>query len=111
MARGLEARVPFLDTELVELCARIPPSLKLRGLREQYVLRQALAGVLPDDIRWRRKRPLMAPLERGSVILCQPSRRRRCRRLGSGPPVTSSRPLSSAWSMGSAWAGRSMSGS
>lgn len=62
MAFGLEARVPFLDHELVELCARIPPSLKLRGLREKYVLRRALDGVLPDDIRWRRKRPLTAPL-------------------------------------------------
>lgn len=70
MAYGLEARVPFLDHELVELCARIPPSLKLRGLREKHVLRRALDGVLPDDIRWRRKRPLMAPVEtwlRGSL--------------------------------------------
>ena len=70
MAYGLEARVPFLDHELVELCARIPPSLKLRGLREKHILRRALAGALPDDIRWRRKRPLMAPLDawlRGSL--------------------------------------------
>jgi asparagine synthase (glutamine-hydrolysing) len=29
MAWGLEARVPFLDHELVELAARIPPELKL----------------------------------------------------------------------------------
>jgi asparagine synthase (glutamine-hydrolysing) len=62
MAYGLEARVPFLDHELVELCARIPSSLKLRGLREKYVLRRALEGVLPGDILWRRKRPLMAPV-------------------------------------------------
>ena len=70
MAYGLEARVPFLDHELVELCARIPPSLKLRGLREKHILRRALAGALPDDIRWRRKRPLIAPLDawlRGSL--------------------------------------------
>jgi asparagine synthase (glutamine-hydrolysing) len=70
MAFGLEARVPFLDHELVELCARIPARLKLRRLREKHVLRRALAGALPDDIRWRRKRPLMAPLAawlRGSL--------------------------------------------
>jgi asparagine synthase (glutamine-hydrolysing) len=63
MAHGLEARVPFLDHELVELCARIPVSLRLRGLREKYVLRRALEGALPRDILWRRKRPLMAPIE------------------------------------------------
>ncbi len=63
MACGLEARAPFLDHELVELCARIPVSLRLRGLREKYVLRRALEDALPRDILWRRKRPLMAPLE------------------------------------------------
>jgi asparagine synthase (glutamine-hydrolysing) len=63
MAYGLEARVPFLDHELVELCAQIPLSLKLRGLREKYVLRRALEGALPSEILWRRKRPLMAPIE------------------------------------------------
>jgi asparagine synthase (glutamine-hydrolysing) len=62
MAYGLEARVPFLDHELVELCARIPVSLRLRGWREKYVLRRALEDALPRDILWRRKRPLMAPL-------------------------------------------------
>jgi asparagine synthase (glutamine-hydrolysing) len=63
MAFGLEARVPFLDHELVELCAGIPSSLKLRGIREKYVLRRALEGVLPPDIQWRPKRPLAAPVE------------------------------------------------
>jgi asparagine synthase (glutamine-hydrolysing) len=63
MAYGLEARVPFLDHELVELCARIPVSLRHRGLREKYLLRRAMEGVLPPDILWRRKRPLVAPIE------------------------------------------------
>jgi asparagine synthase (glutamine-hydrolysing) len=61
MARGLEVRVPFLDHELVELCARIPPALKLRGLREKYVLRRALERDLPPEIVWRKKRGLAAP--------------------------------------------------
>ena len=61
MACGLEARVPFLDHELVELCAGIPPSLKLRGLTEKYILRRAVERVLPAEICWRRKRGLMAP--------------------------------------------------
>ena len=61
MAHGLEARVPFLDHELVEFCARIPPRLKLRFLREKYILRRAMAGTLPSEIAWRRKRGLRAP--------------------------------------------------
>jgi len=61
MAHGLEVRVPFLDHELVELCARVPPRLKLRFLREKYVLRQAMSGALPPEIAWRRKRGLRAP--------------------------------------------------
>jgi asparagine synthase (glutamine-hydrolysing) len=61
MAHGLEVRVPFLDHELVELCARIPPGQKLRGLREKYVLRRALERDLPPEILWRKKRGLAAP--------------------------------------------------
>ncbi len=61
MAYGLEARVPFLDHELVELCARVPPELKMRGLREKHILRQALQGTLPAEILQRRKRGLSAP--------------------------------------------------
>jgi asparagine synthase (glutamine-hydrolysing) len=61
MACSLEARVPFLDHELYELCARIPPWLKLRRLEEKYVLRQAMVDVIPDEIRRRRKRGLSAP--------------------------------------------------
>jgi len=62
MAHGLEARVPFLDHELVELCAQIPPALKLRGAQEKHILRQALQRVLPPEILGRKKRGLMAPV-------------------------------------------------
>jgi asparagine synthase (glutamine-hydrolysing) len=61
MAYGLEVRVPFLDHELFELCARVPPEWKLRGLREKYVLRRAVAQDLPREIAWRKKRGLAAP--------------------------------------------------
>jgi asparagine synthase (glutamine-hydrolysing) len=63
MAFGLEVRVPFLDHELVEFCSRIPPRLKMRGFREKYILREALQGVLPEEIRTRKKRPLSAPVQ------------------------------------------------
>jgi len=61
MAHGLEVRVPFLDHELVEMCARIPPGLKMRGLQEKYILRRAMQDDLPPEIVWRRKRGLAAP--------------------------------------------------
>src|SRR5262249_52954334 len=62
MAHGVEVRVPFLDHELVELCARIPTSLKLRGWTEKYILRRAMERQLPREIAWRRKNGLRAPV-------------------------------------------------
>jgi asparagine synthase (glutamine-hydrolysing) len=61
MAYGLEARVPFLDHELVEFCARIPPALKMRWGTEKYILRKALRQDLPREIVGRRKRGMAAP--------------------------------------------------
>jgi asparagine synthase (glutamine-hydrolysing) len=55
MAHSLEARVPFLDHEFAEFCASIPPRLKIRWLKEKYILRQAMKGIVPDQILQRRK--------------------------------------------------------
>ncbi len=63
MAHSVEARVPFLDHELVELCARIPPRIKMKWLREKSLLRRAMAGVLPEAIRRRRKWPMQLPTD------------------------------------------------
>ncbi len=49
MAWGLEARVPFLDHELVELAGACPPELKLAH-GGKGVLKQASRGVVPDEI-------------------------------------------------------------
>ncbi len=49
MAWGLEARVPFLDHELVELAAACPPGLKLAH-GGKGVLKEAARGVVPDAI-------------------------------------------------------------
>ena len=49
MAHGLEARVPFLDHELVELAGRIPPELKLAD-GGKGVLKRAARGVVPDAV-------------------------------------------------------------
>ena len=54
MAWGLEARVPFLDQEVIELAATMPPEFKLAG-GGKYVLKQIARGLLPDSVIDRRK--------------------------------------------------------
>ena len=49
MAFGLEARVPFLDHDLVELAARCPPEMKLRD-NGKYLLKAISRGLLPDSV-------------------------------------------------------------
>jgi asparagine synthase (glutamine-hydrolysing) len=61
MAHGVETRFPFLDHRLIECAARIAPGLKLRGLREKHILREAVAGLLPAEIEGRPKQPYRAP--------------------------------------------------
>ncbi|MBI3271856.1 MAG: asparagine synthase (glutamine-hydrolyzing) [Planctomycetes bacterium] len=53
MAFGVEARLPFLDYRLVELAFALPNDQKLRGAWTKFVLRQALAPVLPAPVRER----------------------------------------------------------
>ena len=62
MAHSLEARSPLLDHELMEFAASIPAELKVRGTREEVVLRDALRGWLPDEILDRPKQGFGVPL-------------------------------------------------
>ena len=62
MAANLEVRVPFLNREMIDMAARIPPRLKLRGLKRKYVLKRALETVLPKDVVWRKKAGFGAPI-------------------------------------------------
>jgi asparagine synthase (glutamine-hydrolysing) len=55
MAHSLEVRVPFLDHELVEYCARIPSDLKVHHLQTKYLLKRAARGLLPPRIIHKRK--------------------------------------------------------
>jgi asparagine synthase (glutamine-hydrolysing) len=54
MAHSIEARVPLLDHRLVEYALALPIASKLRGAETKSVLRRALAGTLPDEVRTRR---------------------------------------------------------
>jgi asparagine synthase (glutamine-hydrolysing) len=62
MANSLEVRVPLLDHELVELAARIPARLKIKGLTRKYILKKAAESWLPRNIIYRKKAGFSAPL-------------------------------------------------
>jgi len=64
MANSVEGRFPFLDFRLVEFCNALDPRLKLRCLREKFLLKRAAQPWLPDIIRKRPKRPYRAPVHR-----------------------------------------------
>jgi asparagine synthase (glutamine-hydrolysing) len=63
MAASLEARVPYLDKEVVELAFRMPASLKVRRGTGKWVLKQAAARHLPHDIVNRPKEGFSAPIK------------------------------------------------
>jgi asparagine synthase (glutamine-hydrolysing) len=54
MAVSLESRVPLLDPRIVELVARVPPTIKFKGGEMKYLFKQAIQGVLPDSVMQRR---------------------------------------------------------
>ncbi|MCS7071504.1 MAG: asparagine synthase (glutamine-hydrolyzing), partial [Anaerolinea sp.] len=62
MAVSLETRAPFLDVRVIEVAARIPLNLKLRGRTTKYILRRAARGLLPDAIIDRPKHGFGVPL-------------------------------------------------
>ncbi|MBI1923523.1 asparagine synthase (glutamine-hydrolyzing) [Candidatus Poribacteria bacterium] len=62
MATSLEARVPFLDNEMVELAARIPPSLKVRGTQLRHIQKRSMRGRLPSQVLKKRKRGFGCPI-------------------------------------------------
>jgi asparagine synthase (glutamine-hydrolysing) len=64
MAHSIEGRFPFLDCRLVQFCNNLDPRLKMRCLREKYLLKRAAQPLLPDLIRQRPKRPYRAPVHR-----------------------------------------------
>lgn len=60
-ANSIEGRYPFLDRAVIEYAAALPPALKIRGMREKYILRQAARRWLPQDIAARPKRRFVMP--------------------------------------------------
>jgi asparagine synthase (glutamine-hydrolysing) len=61
MAHSIEGRVPFLDHEVAAYAARIPIHLKINGMREKHVLREATRDVLIEPVYDRQKHPFTTP--------------------------------------------------
>jgi len=61
MAHSIEGRVPFLDHHVAEYAARIPIHMKIQGMREKHVLREAARDVLIEPVYSREKHPFTTP--------------------------------------------------
>lgn len=72
MAHGVEGRFPYLDHRVVAFAAGLHPNLKLRGLREKFILKEAARGMVPDGVVDRPKQPYRAP---DSQAFCGPAAR------------------------------------
>lgn len=62
MAVGVEARVPYLDLDLVNYSTRIPVDLKMKGTRTKYLLRKISEKYLPHEVIHRKKSGFGAPV-------------------------------------------------
>ncbi|MBI3010604.1 MAG: asparagine synthase (glutamine-hydrolyzing) [Candidatus Omnitrophica bacterium] len=64
MAHSLEARSPLLDHPLMEFVASLPVEMKVRFGVKKYLLKKAMAGILPRDIIHRQKMGFAVPIDR-----------------------------------------------
>src|SRR5439155_3799994 len=55
MASSVEVRIPLLDHRLVELACSIPDTLKVQGMTQKYIFKEAMRPFVPDRIIRRRK--------------------------------------------------------
>jgi len=59
---GIRVRFPLLDDRLAEFSGRIPTSLKLKGFQKRYIFKQAMKGILPDKVLYKKKHGFGVPL-------------------------------------------------
>ena len=83
MAHSLEARVPYLDHEFVQACARLPSTWKLHGRTTKYILKKVAEKYLPREIVHRSKQGFVMPLTEW---------------LAAGAPAAAPEPLSASLS-------------
>jgi asparagine synthase (glutamine-hydrolysing) len=64
MANSVELRVPFLDHRVLEYAAALPAHYKLHGTTTKYILKEAFAGRVPEEIIRRKKTGFPLPYEK-----------------------------------------------
>jgi asparagine synthase (glutamine-hydrolysing) len=69
MAHSVEARIPFLDNEVIELALRLGDEDKVRGDTEKYALKRAARDLVPRSVLTRRKQAYRAPV--AEVLRCE----------------------------------------
>lgn len=67
-ASGVLPRYPFFDSRVVSLCLALPSETKLRGGQSRWILREAMRGVLPEEIRTRPDKAEFGAEVRQSVL-------------------------------------------
>jgi asparagine synthase (glutamine-hydrolysing) len=61
MVFSIVERFPFLDYRLVEYAFSLPAAQKIRNGWTKWVLRQAMEGILPEEVRWKRGKWFISP--------------------------------------------------
>jgi asparagine synthase (glutamine-hydrolysing) len=63
MHSSVETRYPFLDEDVFDFLAKVPPRLKMKGFKDKYLLRRLAERWLPKEVAWRRKAMFRAPFD------------------------------------------------
>ena len=61
MSHSVEGRVPFMDHNVAEYLHRVPVSMKIRGMTEKFILREAVKDVVTKTVYERQKHPFLSP--------------------------------------------------
>ncbi len=64
MANSIEGRFPYLDHRVIEFASKVPKRLRINGLDEKFLLKQAARKMIPDEVVDRSKQPYRAPISR-----------------------------------------------
>lgn len=67
-ALAIEPRDPFIDLRVIDFCLALPGRQLVREGWPKWILRQAMAGLLPDAVRWRRGKEHLGATFRGSLM-------------------------------------------
>jgi asparagine synthase (glutamine-hydrolysing) len=71
MAHGREVRLPFLSHELVEFIFSLPGRFKIRQGWTKWLLRESMAGILPNEIAWRKEKVGFEPPQKEWMVRTQ----------------------------------------